>query len=126
MRYAGGWVFWYVFWWYGSLLIMTYISLELGKAPETVTEAVDRLLVVLSDCQKAEIAAMKEDELIDLHFGLGMEIRKIMGSKIMGSKIMENHGVSQLGLLHDLISSIGNICLPCLTVRIETVLLCTL
>jgi len=109
---------------------MTYISLELGKAPETVTEAVDRLLVVLSDCQKAEIAAMKEDELIDLHFGLGMEIRKIMGSKIMGSKIMENHGinhgVSQLGLLHDLISSIGNICLPCLTVRIETVLLCTL
>jgi len=35
--------------------------------PETVTKAVDRLLLVLSDNQKAEIVAMKEDDLIDLH-----------------------------------------------------------
>jgi len=58
---------------------MTYLSLKLGKAPETVTEAVDRLLLVLSDDQKAEIAAMKEDDLIDLHFGLGSKLRADCG-----------------------------------------------
>ncbi|NOR81841.1 MAG: hypothetical protein GQ529_13585 [Methyloprofundus sp.] len=45
------------------------------KLPETVHEAVNRLLLVLTDEQKAEIAAMQEGDLIDLHFGLGREIR---------------------------------------------------
>jgi len=71
---------------------MTYISLELGKAPETVTEAVDRLLVVLSDDQKSEIAAMKEDDLISLHFGLGMEIRNAFGLHDLGSKLLADSG----------------------------------
>ncbi|MBE0469977.1 MAG: hypothetical protein IBX55_10785 [Methyloprofundus sp.] len=71
---------------------MTYISLELGKPPETVAEAVDRLLVVLSDDQKAEIAAMKEDDLIDLHFGLGREIRNAFGLHDLGSKLLADCG----------------------------------
>jgi len=71
---------------------MTYISLELGKAPETVTEAVGRLLVVLSDDQKAEIAAMQKDELISLHFGLGMEIRNAFGLHDLGSKLLADCG----------------------------------
>ena len=71
---------------------MTYISLELGKAPETVTEAVGRLLVALSDDQKAEIAAMKEGDLISLHFGLGMEIRNAFGLHDLGSKLLADCG----------------------------------
>ncbi len=71
---------------------MTYISLELGKAPETVTEAVDRLLVVLSDDQKAEIASTPEDDLIDMHFGLGREIRNAFGLHDLGSKLLADCG----------------------------------
>jgi len=71
---------------------MTYISLELGKAPETVTEAVGRLLLVLSDDQKIEIAATPEDDLINLHFGLGREIRNAFGLHDLGSKLLADCG----------------------------------
>jgi hypothetical protein len=67
---------------------MTYISLELGKPPETVAEAVDRLLLVLSDDQKVEIAATPEDDLVNLHFGLGREIRNAFGLHDLGSKLI--------------------------------------
>jgi len=60
--------------------------------PETVTEAVDRLLATLSEKQKAEIAAMKEDDLINLHFGLGMEIRNTFGLHDLGSKLLADCG----------------------------------
>lgn len=63
------------------------------KAPETVSEAVDRLLLVLSDVQKAEIAAMKEDDLVNLHFGLGMQIRNAFGLHDQGSKLLADCGV---------------------------------
>jgi hypothetical protein len=57
-----------------------------AKPPETVDEAVDQLVVILDDKQKAAIAAMREEDLIDLHFGLGMAIRNAFGLHEPGSK----------------------------------------
>jgi len=59
-----------------------------AKPPETVDEAVDRLLLVLSDEQKVEIVAIKEDDLIDLHFTLGLAIRNAFGLHDLGSKLL--------------------------------------
>jgi len=62
------------------------------RPPETVDEAVDKLLLILSDEQKNEIRALKEDDLIDLHFGLGMEIRNAFGLHDLGSKLLADCG----------------------------------
>ena len=43
--------------------------------PRTIAEAVDRLLLTLSQAVKEEIAAMPEDDLLDMHFGLCLWIR---------------------------------------------------
>jgi len=50
-------------------------ALTKSDPPTTVIEAVDRLLDILDEDDKQDIAGMKEPELIDLHFGLGMGIR---------------------------------------------------
>ncbi len=50
-------------------------SLSKSDPPTTVAEAVDRLLDILDEDDKQDIAGMGEDELIDLHFGLGMAVR---------------------------------------------------
>lgn len=65
----------------------------LGKPPETVTEAVEQLLLVLTDEQKAEIAAIPEEDLINLHFGLGREIRNAFGLHDLGSKLLADCGI---------------------------------
>jgi hypothetical protein len=57
-----------------------------AKPPESLDEAVDQLVVILDDKQKAAIAAMREEDLIDLHFGLGMAIRNAFGLHEPGSK----------------------------------------
>jgi len=62
------------------------------QPPETVAEAVDKLLLILSDEQKNEIRALKEDDLIDLHFGLGMEIRNAFGLHDLDSKLLADCG----------------------------------
>ena len=49
------------------------------KLPETVDEAVDRLMMVLDDKQKIDIATLQEDDLINLHFSLGITIRNALG-----------------------------------------------
>jgi hypothetical protein len=51
------------------------LKLELANPPVTVPEAIDRLLLVLSDEDKLAIAAMAQDDLYDLHFTLGLAIR---------------------------------------------------
>ncbi len=43
--------------------------------PETLEEVVDKTLEIIPDQEKSKIARMKEDDLIFLHFGLGMWIR---------------------------------------------------
>lgn len=49
------------------------------EPPKTITETVDRLINVLEEEHKLVIAAMQEEELINLHFGLGMAIRNAFG-----------------------------------------------
>jgi hypothetical protein len=49
------------------------------EPPKTITETVDRLLTVLDDEHKAAIAAMPQEELINLHFSLGMAIHNAFG-----------------------------------------------
>jgi hypothetical protein len=49
------------------------------EPPKTITETVDRLLIVLDQEHKVAIAAMPEEELINLHFSLGLAIRNAFG-----------------------------------------------
>jgi hypothetical protein len=58
------------------------------KLPETVDEAVDRLMMVLDDEQKIDIATLQEDDLIYLHFNLGMAIRNAFGLHHADSKLL--------------------------------------
>lgn len=51
------------------------MKLELSSPPLTVDDAVERLLLVLSDEDKSAIAAMQENDLYDLHFTFGLAIR---------------------------------------------------
>ena len=58
------------------------------KLPETVDEAVDRLMMVLDDEQKIDIATLQEDDLIYLHFSLGMAIRNAFGLHHANSRLL--------------------------------------
>jgi len=49
------------------------------KPPETIDEAVERLMMILDGEQKIALATMTEEDLIDLHFSLGMAIRNAFG-----------------------------------------------
>jgi hypothetical protein len=48
---------------------------QITRPPETVAEAVDWLMDILDDEGKTNLAAMREEELINLHFSLGLAIR---------------------------------------------------
>jgi len=52
---------------------------NITKIPETVDEAVNRLIAILDDDHKQAISTMQKDDLIDLHFSLGIEIRNAFG-----------------------------------------------
>jgi hypothetical protein len=67
--------------------------LQNTNLPETVDEAVERLMTVLEDEEKSEIRSMTEDDLIDLHFSLGMAIRNAFGLHELGSKLLASCGV---------------------------------
>jgi len=67
---------------------------ENSRVPETVDEAVDRLMMVLDGEQKIAIAAMPKNDLIDLHFSLGMAIRNAFGLHEPGSKLLAACGVA--------------------------------
>ena len=58
------------------------------KLPETVDEAVDRLMMVLDDEQKIDIATLQEYDLIYLHFTLGLAIRNAFGLHNADSKLL--------------------------------------
>ena len=47
--------------------------------PKTVSEAVNRLLVILADVEKEQIKALPQDDLVLLHFSLGKDIRNGFG-----------------------------------------------
>jgi hypothetical protein len=59
-------------------------------------EAVDRLMVILEDDHKAAIAFMQEEDLINLHFGLGMAIRNAFGLHEQGNKLLTSCNNNEL------------------------------
>jgi len=63
------------------------------KVPKTVDEAVDRLMSVLDDEHKLIVASMQEDELIDLHFSLGTDIRNSFGLHNENSPLLKSLGL---------------------------------
>jgi len=65
---------------------------ELISQPKTVNGAVDLLMRILTDDQKNEIRALKEDDLIDLHFTLGLAIRNAFGLHDLDSKLLADCG----------------------------------
>ena len=64
------------------------ILLDNSRLPETLVEAVDRLMMVLDGEQKITIATMQEEDLIALHFSLGMAIRNAFGLHEPDSKLL--------------------------------------
>ncbi len=70
------------------------LNLDLLKAPRTVDEAVDRLLLVLSFEGRLSIATLRQDELIDLHFSLGMAVRNAFDLHEPGNKLLAAWGTS--------------------------------
>ena len=63
------------------------------EPPKTVDEAVDRLMTVLDDEHKLIVASMQEDELIDLHFSLGTDIRNSFGLHDKNSPLLKSLGL---------------------------------
>lgn len=47
--------------------------------PHTISDALECLLLILTQAQKDDIAGIPESDLIDLHFGLGIRIRREFG-----------------------------------------------
>ncbi|MCD2451114.1 hypothetical protein GO003_011990 [Methylicorpusculum oleiharenae] len=60
-----------------------------SRYPETFADAVDRLIEFLSGEEKLAIAGMPEEDLIDLHFNLGMTFRNAFGLHGEGSKLLD-------------------------------------
>jgi hypothetical protein len=58
------------------------------QLPETVNEAVDRLMLILNGEQKIALAGMQEEDLSNLHFSLGMAIRNAFELHEPGSKLL--------------------------------------
>jgi len=61
--------------------------------PETVDEAVELLISVLEDRHKMLLTILKEDDLIDLYFGLGLSIRNSFGLHEADSKLLRDCGL---------------------------------
>ncbi len=66
------------------------------QQPETVDEAVDRLMMILDGEQKIAIAIMQKEDLIDLHFSLGMAIRNAFGLHEPESKLLASCNNNEL------------------------------
>jgi hypothetical protein len=69
------------------------VFLKNTMQPETVDEAVEWLITVLEDRHKMLLTIMREDELIDLHFGLGLSIRNSFGLHDADGKLFRDCGV---------------------------------
>lgn len=65
---------------------------NITRTPKTVDEAVTRLISVLDNEHKQSIATMQEDNLIDLHFSLGIEIRNAFGLHDQDNPLLKSLG----------------------------------
>jgi hypothetical protein len=70
----------------------TFLQGNFGLS-ETVDEAVERLMSILEDEHKVALAIMQEEDLMDLHFSLGMAIRNVFGLHEPGRKLLASCGV---------------------------------
>lgn len=68
------------------------VFLNNSMQPETVDEAAELLITVLEDRHNILLSILKEDELIDLHFGLGLSIRNAFGLHDADSKLLRDCG----------------------------------
>jgi hypothetical protein len=64
------------------------------RPPEAVYEAVDRLMAILEDEHKAVIASLRGEDLIDLHYDLGLAIRNAFGLHEPNSKLLASCGIA--------------------------------
>ena len=64
-----------------------------SRLPETVDEAVERLMSVLEDEHKAVLAFVQEEDLIDLHFSLGLAIRNAFDLHVPWSNLLASCAV---------------------------------
>jgi hypothetical protein len=62
------------------------------QQPETVADAVDRLMMILDGEQKIALVAMAQEDLMDLHFSLGAAIRNSFWLHKPGSKLLASCG----------------------------------
>ena len=63
-----------------------------------VSEAVNRLLVILSDVEKEQIKALSEDDLVLLHFSLGKDIRNAFGLNDGNTALLGNRSAGDVSL----------------------------
>jgi hypothetical protein len=74
-------------------------------APLTVDEAVERLLVILSDSDKLTLTNSPEQDLIDLHFSLGLAIRNGFELHLPDSRLVIEYGTADdasMQIIHQL------------------------
>lgn len=62
------------------------------RPQETVAEALERLMSILDDEQQTIIAGMREEDAIELHFGLGLAIRNAFRLHAPDSKLKSSLG----------------------------------
>lgn len=65
---------------------------NITEPPKTVAVAVKRLLAILTGEQKLMLALTPEDDLVDLHFTLGLAIRNAFGLHEPGNKLLVDCG----------------------------------
>lgn len=65
-----------------------------GHLPQTIEQAVGVLLEQLPAGEKYKIAAISRDDLINLHFGLGTQIRNDFGLWSGNTALLESTGNS--------------------------------
>ena len=68
--------------------------------PETVSEAVDRLLAHMSEKAREDLKNAVEDDLLSFHFGLGLYVRNNFGLWAGNDKLLESCGGGVYPLVH--------------------------
>lgn len=64
------------------------------QKPENIDDAVNQLMTILNGEQKLAIAAMENDELINLHLSLGVMIRNAFGLHEPNSQLLASCGTA--------------------------------
>ena len=66
--------------------------------PKKINEAVNRLLVILTDTEKEQIKTLPEDDLVLLHFNLGTDIRNAFGLNDDNTALLSNRSADDAAM----------------------------